>query len=104
QPTYSHIDTVLGAGLVFPQLRGLFRDSGVRFEDERQQKVVEYLVKSDDIASDEPPEALREIADYVKVGILRAEKRYEGWREEDIRHEIAELLRQHATEQKKQEL
>lgn len=104
QQPYTHIDTALGAGLLRPDLRGLFRDSPVSFNDDRQQLVAEYLLKHDEEIGDELPAALQEIGEYVKVGILRAEKRYEGWRDEDLRHEIAELLRQYRTQQQKQEL
>lgn len=102
---YTHIDTALGAGLLYPSLRGLFRDKRPEiFSDERRQLVIKYLSKHEEAVTDEVPAQLHGAGEYVKVAILRAEKRYEGWREESIRHETAELLRQFETEQKKQEL
>lgn len=105
QFAYSHIDTVLGAGLLYPALRGLFRDSSPElFADERQQLAARYISKHDAAVSDDVPDELHDASEYVKVSILRAEKRYEGWREDAIQREIAELLRQYKTEKKKQEL
>ncbi len=103
---YTHLDTVLGAGLLYPGLRILFKDvAGEAFDDERQQAVVNYLVKGgSDSISVEAPEELQGIGDYVKIVVLRAEKRYEGWQEDGIRHETAELLRQFRTQQQKRKL
>jgi len=105
QLEYSHIDTALGAGLLFPALRVLFKDiSGDTLVDERQIKAINYLVGHDEIVTDQLPSELHIIDEYAKVAILRAEKRYEGWREEDIRLDIAELLRQYKFEHRKQQI
>lgn len=105
QFTYGHIDTLLGAGLLYPALRILFKDAPEAiFSDERQQIVAQYLSAHDSPVTDELPDELREAGEYVKVVILRAEKRYEGWREDDLRHETAELLRRYKTKHQKQEL
>jgi DNA primase len=105
QFVYSHIDTALGAGLLHPNLRGLFKDiDPMVFADTRQQTVARYIQKHDNVIDGDLPAALQEVDEYAKVSILRAEKRYKGWREDDIRLEIAELLRRSRTEQQKQEL
>jgi DNA primase len=104
-PAYTHIDTALGAGLRYLNLRPVFKDIPPdTFDDDRQQAVTTYLLAHDDYLPDELPPELREINEYVNVVLLRAEKRYEGWREEDMRLEIAELLRQYRTEQQKKAL
>lgn len=102
---YTHIDTALGASLLYPALRSLFRDIDPSlFDDERQRQAVHYIKIHDKAIEEDVPAELQEIDEYVKVSILRAEKRYKGWREDDIRLEIAELLRRSRTEQQKQEL
>lgn len=103
--TYSHIDTALGAGLLHPVLRTLFAGSGLdTFGNEQQVKLVTFLLNHDTVVTDDIPKQLQEIDEYAKVVLLRAEKRYEGWRDEDLRLEIAELLRQYRTEHQKQQI
>lgn len=105
QPVYTHIDTVLGAGLLYPELRVVFEGVDPEmFEDERQQFVLRYIIEHEEAIGDELPLELQRLDEYVKVVILRAEKRYDGWRAEDKRLEIAELLRQYRTKQQKQQL
>ncbi len=105
QAVYGHIDTAIGAALLLPSVRLLF-DANVlaALADDRQKLVAQYLAKSDTAISADTPAELQEIDEYVKVVTLRAEKRYEGWREEDIRLEIAELLRQCRTKHQKQQI
>ena len=105
QPEYTHLDTALGLGLLYPNLRAVFE--GLEpdfFKDERQQVVVRYLLAHADPITDILPSELQQLDEYGKVVILRAEKRYEGWREDDMRLEIAELLRRSKIEQKKHAL
>lgn len=104
-PVYTHIDTAIGAGLLYPRLRTLFQETADNIAtDGRQKLVVEYLSNDDAAVTDNVPDELQEIAEYVKIVLLRAEKRYEGWREDDIRVEIAELLRRHTAEHQKQQI
>lgn len=105
QPVYGHIDTALGAGFLYPELRLLFKDSGIdAFGDDRQAAAVTYLLDHDEAVSGDVPRELHEVDEYVKVVLLRAEKRYEGWKGDDVRLEIAELLRQYRTEHQKQDI
>lgn len=105
QPVYTHLDTVLGLGLLYPSLREVFESAEPElFDNDRQRVVARYLASHDEPIGDRLPPELQELDEYGKVVILRAEKRYEGWREDDMRLEIAELLRRCRTEQKKQEL
>ncbi len=100
--TYNHIDTALGAGLLHPELRLLFKDAV--FADERQKTIASYLATHDETVTDDLPPELREVGEYGKVVLLRAEKRYEGWKGEDMRLEIAELLRRRIVEHQKQQI
>lgn len=105
QYVFDHIDTALGAGLLYPGLRVLFREYDPNiFQNDKQQAAARFLIKSEKEVSSEPPLELRDIDEYVKVVILRAEKRYDGWREEDMRLEIAELLRRRISEQQIQQI
>lgn len=105
QLSYDHIDTLLGLALMRPPLRELFQGiSPVVFGDERRQAVVRYFMDHIEAVTDDLPEELRKNDEYAKVILLRAEKKYEGWRDEDMRRETAELLRQIRTEHQKQQL
>ena len=104
-PAYTHIDTLLGAALINPSLRTLFEPGDAAlFQDPRQQAVVQYMTGHDEKVTDTLPSGLKKVDEYAKVIILRAEKRYEGWQDEDVRLETAELLRQFKAEYQKQQL
>ena len=104
-PAYTHIDTLLGAALINPSLRRLFEPGDAAlFQDPRQQAVVQYITSHDEKVTDTLPSGLKKVDEYAKVIILRAEKRYEGWQDEDVRLETAELLRQFKAEYQKQQL
>lgn len=105
QPSYTHLDTAIGAGLLHPSLRTVFEDvDPLLFDDERQQIAIRYLQQHDDVIEDNLPSELQGIDEYGKVVLLKAEKRYEGWQDNDMRLEIAELLRRCKAEQQKQAL
>lgn len=105
QATYNHIDTLLGLALLKPTVRELFADIELEFfTDPRQRTVVQYVMSHSDPVVDDLPSELQEVDEYAKIVILRAEKRYEGWRGEDEHREAAELLRQFRTEHQKQKL
>lgn len=104
-PVYGHIDTALGAALSQASLRGMFIDVDADiFTNPSQQIVVDYIATNSDNLTDNIPVGLQKVDEYVKVAMIRAEKRYDGWREDDIRLEIAELLRQRKTEHRKKQL
>lgn len=105
QMAYTHIDTLLGAALLYPSLRSLFTDTDpATFADPRQQTVAAYVARHDEAIADTLPSGLKKVDEYAKVILLRAEKRYEGWLGEDIRLETAELLRRCKAEYQKQQL
>lgn len=102
---YTHLDTAFGAALLHPDLRALFNDTVVdSFTSDHQKQVLTFFLRSDEMVETDMPPQLHEVDEYAKVVILRAEKRYEGWRSEDVRHEIAELLRRHTIEYQKQQI
>jgi DNA primase len=100
---YDHVDTLLGLALISPTTRDLFNDvDPTIFRDERQQTVASYLIKSSATEVRETPKELQSVDEYVKIVIVRAEKRYEGWSDNDRYFETANLLRQYKTEHRKQ--
>jgi DNA primase len=103
-PTYDHIDTVLGLALMVPRSDGLFNglDTGF-FGSEARQAVAVYLAGERPELGDTPKE-LQKFDDYVKIILLRAEKRYGNWAENDQYLEIAKLLRQYKSEYEKNRL
>jgi DNA primase len=100
---YDHVDTLLGLALISPTTRDLFNnvDSTI-FSDQRQQAVATYLINSSATEVRETPNELQSVDEYVKIVIVRAEKRYEGWSDNDRYFETANLLRQYKTEHRKQ--
>jgi DNA primase len=103
-PTYDHVDTVLGLALMSSGSHGLFAglDTAI-FGSEARGAVVRYLGTEHPKVTDTPKE-LQKFDDYVKIILLRAEKRYGSWAENDQQLEIAKLLRQYKSEYEKQRL
>ncbi len=104
-PTYDHIDTVLGLALANSSVRDLFSQlEPAMFENEKRAAVAAYVAGHPTGRIDDTPKELQNIDDYVKIVLLRAEKRYSGWDENDQYFEAAKLLRQYKTEYEKQKL
>lgn len=104
-PTYDHVDTVLGLALMNSSVRDLFGQlEPSMFENEKRAQVVGYVAANPGGRVDDTPKELQNIDDYVKIVLLRAEKRYDGWDENDQYFEAAKLLRQYKTEYEKQKL
>lgn len=102
---FDHIDTLLGFALYKPALRDVFASADpALFDDPRRRAVVRYLTTHTEPVVDEVPEDLQGVGDYAKIIVLRAEKRYGGWSEDDGRLETAKLLRQYETEHQKRQL
>lgn len=103
--TFDHIDTVLGLALIHPAVRDLFTQlDPALFHSEKRQAVVRYLATHSVGTIEDTPKELQNIDDYVKIVLLRAEKRYGDWDENDQYFEAAKLLRQYKTEHEKQQL
>jgi len=103
-PTYDHIDTVLGLALMHPSSSSLFASLDTTiFGSDASVAVADYLASERSAATDTPKE-LQKFDDYVKIILLRAEKRYGNWAEKDQQQEIAKLLRQYKSEYEKQRL
>jgi DNA primase len=103
--TFDHVDTLLGLAMQNPRTRDLFAhiDPQVLRTDE-QRRVFGYLIKHPADAGGETPKELQNIDDYVTIILLRAEKRYDGWNDDDQYFEAAKLLRQLQTEHAKTQL
>lgn len=104
-PVYDHIDTVLGLALLTPRSRDLFAELDTSIlAAEAQKAVAAYLATAQAPLGDETPKELQNFDDYVKIILLRAEKRYGNWNEADQYLEIAKLLRQYKSEYEKQQI
>jgi DNA primase len=104
-PTFDHIDTLLGLALYMPAIRDVFAGTDpALFDDPHRQAVIRFVATHNEAVLGELPDELQKIGDYAKIIILRAEKRYGGWNEDDGRLEAAKLLRQYKTEHQKQQL
>jgi len=104
-PVYDHIDTVLGLALLTPRSRDLFAELDTSIlAAEPQKAVAAYLATAHEPLGDETPKELQNFDDYVKIILLRAEKRYGNWNEADQYIEIAKLLRQYKSEYEKQQI
>lgn len=103
-PTYDHVDTVLGLALMNPRSHEVFSDlDPVIFGSNERKVVASYLSRPHGAMHDTPKE-LQKFDDYVKIILLRAEKRYGNWAEADQYMEIAKLLRQYKSEYEKNQL
>lgn len=103
--SYDHTDTLLGLALMHPQTHDLFTDIDPQiFGDERRMAVAAYLKTPRQTAAVEVPKELQKYDDYVKIVLLRAEKRYGSWNENDQYFEAAKLLRRYKTEHEKKVL
>lgn len=104
-PVYDHIDTVLGLALLTPRSRDLFAELDTSIlAAEAQKAVAAYLATAQAPLGDKTPKELQNFDDYVKIILLRAEKRYGNWNEADQYLEIAKLLRQYKSEYEKQQI
>jgi DNA primase len=98
-PTFDHIDTLLGLALSNPAVRELFAQINPSIlGSDRRQEAASYILSHPREEIDDTPEELQNIDDYVKIVLLRAEKRYAGWDANDQYFEAAKLLRQFKTE------
>ncbi len=96
-------DSALSALLVDVAARDVLREMDQSlFAGEARQAIAKYLVGSQEVPSDTPVE-LQKYDTYVKILLLKADTRYASWNDTDRYFEIARLLRQIATEHKKQQ-
>lgn len=101
-PTYDHIDTALGLALMLPRSYDIFAAMpSALFTQDARQAVVRYVAAQGRTRVVDTPKELQNFDDYVKIIILRAEKRYGNWDEPDQYMEIAKLLRQYKFEHEK---
>ncbi len=98
--TAAYQDDALAVLLTVPATRDLLEQFSVElFEGTDRQMLAAYLKRTAQGA--EKPSELQKIETYVKIVELKAETRYQGWTESDVRLEAARLLRRMEVEHKK---
>lgn len=97
-------DNLLAAAVIDGATHDLFTGVDVQtFLGEHRQAVAEYLSLHGGKAFKDTPKALQNYDTYVKILLLRADARYADWSDQDRYFETARLLRQVATQYKKQQ-
>ncbi len=97
-------DDLLAVGLTDPQVQELFITVAPElFDTEERQAVARYIAAHAGKEVKDTPKALHSQDVYVKILLLKAETRYADWSDQDRLLETARLLRQVATENKKQQ-
>ena len=98
--TAAYQDDALAVLLTVPATRNLLEQFSIElFEGEERQMLAAYLKRT--MLGAEKPSELQKIETYVKIVELKAETRYQGWTESDVRLEAARLLRRMEVEHKK---
>lgn len=97
-------DNALAVALIDAATHDLFKDlTPEMFEGEQRQAVVNYILAHPGHAVTDTPKELQKYDTYVKIVLLKADTRYADWSDKDRYFETARLLRQIATEHKKQQ-
>jgi len=97
-------DNLLAAAIIDGATHDLFRAFDLTtFIGEERRAVAEYLSEHGGKALKDTPPDLQKHDTYVKILLLKAETRYALWNDQDRYFETARLLRQVATEHKKQQ-
>ena len=100
----SYQDNLLSVALIDVPSQDLFSTIEPSiFSGEQRQAVAAYLRSHGGARIDDTPKALQSHDTYVKILLLKAETRYSDWSDQDRYFETARLLRQVATEHKKQQ-
>jgi DNA primase len=101
---YSYQDNLLALALIDPKTHELFKeiDTGMRIGQERKD-VAHYIASHVPKVITDTPKGLQNYDTYVKILLLKADARYADWNDNDRYMETARLIRQVATEYKKQQ-
>ncbi|NTW61433.1 DNA primase [Candidatus Saccharibacteria bacterium] len=100
----SYQDNLLAVALTHGPAHELFRQiDKTIFGGEERQAVVDFLSSSKGKTVQEVPKQLQKYDIYVKILLLRAEERYGNWDDQARYFEVAELLRQVASDHKRKE-
>lgn len=101
-PDYVREDSALALACCDTRCRALLRQvNGIRWHEQKRQKLADYLQQHDEIVQTTPKE-LQEYDIYVKIVLLRAEERYAAWGNDDRQLAMRQLLQQIEYEQTKQ--
>lgn len=104
QDMFAYQDNLLAVALLDVPSQELFHSvDPATFEGEERQAVAEYLAKHAGSVVKTTPDSLHKYDTYVKILLLKADARYAVWSDQDRYFETARLLRQVATEHKKQQ-
>jgi DNA primase len=102
--TAGYQDNLLSVALIDAPSQELFNSvDASMFAGDDRQAVVRYLQAHLGTVVEDTPGDLQSIDTYVKILLLKAEERYAQWNDQDRYFETARLLRQVATEHKKQQ-
>jgi DNA primase len=100
----SYQDNLLSVALIDVPSQELFGSiDPSMFTGEERQLVAKYIRTHAGKLVDDTPKGLQSIDTYVKILLLKAETRYSDWNDQDRYFETARLLRQVATQHKKQQ-
>ncbi|MDB5177909.1 MAG: primase [Candidatus Saccharibacteria bacterium] len=100
----SYQDNLLSVALIDVPSQELFASiDATMFAGEERQAVAAYLRSHSGKLVEDTPKALQSHDTYVKILLLKAETRYSDWNDQDRYFETARLLRQVATQHKKQQ-
>lgn len=101
---FAYQDNLLAVGLIDTPSQELFGtiESSI-FGGENRRAVAEYIKNHVGTAITSTPDELKEIDTYVKILLLKADIRYADWSNENRYFETAALLRQIATQHKRQQ-
>jgi DNA primase len=104
QDTFAYQDNLLAVALLDVPSQELFASiDPATFAGEERQAVAAYLAKHAGSVVKTTPNSLQKYDTYVKILLLKADARYAVWSDQDRYFETARLLRQVATEHKKQQ-
>ncbi len=101
---HAYQDNAIAVAFIDSAVHDLFNDlKPEMFTGEQRQAVVRYIVSHPGKTITDTPPELQMYDTYVKIVVLKADTRYADWSDQDRYFETARLLRQVATEHKKQQ-
>jgi DNA primase len=104
QDMFAYQDNLLAVALLDVPSQELFASiDPTTFAGEERQAVAAYLAEHAGSVVKATPDSLQNYDTYVKILLLKADARYAVWSDQDRYFETARLLRQVATEHKKQQ-
>ena len=101
---YSYQDDLLAVALIDVKSQSLLVDFDINiFIGDNRRQLANYISKNSGKLIVDTPKQLKNIDQYVKIVLLKAEARYADWNDHDRYYESARLLRQVTYDHKKQQ-